>query len=456
LVVADLAAFGLMRELIRAVRDGAVLGGWLAGKVQLVLPTGYMNGWQFASAVFVGLLVLGNYGPGDRRRDPWRLFLACSLATALPLWPMLWARGLELVLIQYFLTVALVWAGVMSERVILDRIIAKVRKPERHATEAVFVGNAEACAAASANPAFASGKEYRGIGFVDVRDPPGVGALGTLKDFPLILAALGAEVVVICGFLTDRQFHDIVDDALAGGCQVLALPREMQVVGVHPTTVWRGGQPLVELTRPALKGRQLFGKRILDLLASSVALVLLSPVFVVIWVVIKLESAGPAIFGHPRLGLNGRIFPCFKFRSMHVDAESRLHSDPELHKKYVANSYKLREDQDPRLTRVGRWLRRWSFDELPQIINVVRGDMSLVGPRPIVPEELEQYGPGAAVFLSLKPGMSGAWQVNGRSAVGYPDRVSIELEYVRNWSLVSDLVILARTIPVVFGRRGAH
>jgi exopolysaccharide biosynthesis polyprenyl glycosylphosphotransferase len=456
LVVADLAAFGLMRELIRAVRDGAVLGAWLSEKVLLVLPPGYMNGWQFASALFVGLLVLGNYGPGDRRRDPWRLFLACSLATALPLWTMLWARGLEVVLIEYFLTVALVWAGVMSERLILDRIISKVRRPERDAVEAVFVGNAEACAGAAASPAFASSREYRGIGFIDVRDPPGVGALGTLRDFPLILAASGAEVVVVCGFFSDRQFHDVVDGALAGGCQVLAVPREMQVVGVHPTTVWRAGQPLVELTRPALKGRQLFLKRFLDLVGSAFWLTVLSPLIAFIYVAIKLESRGPAIFGHRRLGINGRVFNCLKFRSMHADAEARLQADAALHAEYVNNNYKLSEHRDPRLTRVGRLLRKTSLDELPQLINVFRGEMSLVGPRPIVPEELGQYGPGAAAFLSLKPGMTGAWGINGRSEVGYPNRADMELEYVRNWSLGRDLWILLMTAPAVLKRRGAH
>ena len=456
LVVSDLAAFGLMRALIRAVRDGAVLGDWLAGKVQLVLPPGYMNGWQFASALFVGLLVLGNYGPGDRRRDAWRLFLACSLATALPLWTMLWARGLEVVLIEYFLTVILVWAGVVSERLILDRIISKVRKRERDAVEAVFVGTPEACAAAAASPAFASGKEYRGIGFIDVRDPPGVGALGTLRDFPVILAASGVEVVVVCGFFSDRQFHDVVDGALAGGCQVVAVPREMRGVVVRPTTVWRGGQPLVELTRPALKGRQLFLKRLLDLVGSAFWLAALAPLIAVIYLVIKLESRGPAIFGHRRLGINGRVFNCLKFRSMHVDAEDRLQQDPALYGEYVRNNYKLSDRNDPRLTGVGRLLRKTSLDELPQLINVLRGEMSLVGPRPIVPDELGEYGPGAADFLSLKPGMTGAWGVNGRSEVGYPDRANMELEYVRTWSLGRDLWILLRTAPVVLMRRGAH
>jgi len=141
---------------------------------------------------------------------------------------------------------------------------------------------------------------------------------------------------------------------------------------------------------------------------------------------------------------------------MHTDAEALLRADAGLYAEYVGNNYKLAEDRDPRLTRVGRFLRKTSLDELPQLINVFIGEMSLVGPRPIVPEELSQYGPGAPAFLSLKPGITGAWQVNGRSDVGYPDRVDIELEYVRKWSLGRDLWILLRTFPAVLNRRGAH
>src|SRR5712692_5001522 len=134
-----LAAFWLMRELIRAVRDLQLLGAWLGARFQALLPSGYMNGWQFAAALFLGLIILGNYGPGDRRRDPGRLFLACALAAALPLWTMLWARGVGVVLLEYSLTVVLVWAGVVGERLAIDRIIARVRNAERDVAVALFV-----------------------------------------------------------------------------------------------------------------------------------------------------------------------------------------------------------------------------------------------------------------------------------------------------------------------------
>jgi exopolysaccharide production protein ExoY len=456
LIAADMLAFGVMREVMRAVRDDQVLGSAAAQRIQAAFPGGFLNGWQFVIALFLGLLVTGNYGPGDKRRDPARLFAACALATALPLWTALFTRAVEEVLLQYAATVVLVWLGLVSERLTIDRIAARVRPPERNALDTLFVGPAADCIQAASSPAFATGTDYRPIGFVDVQIPPAPGALGQVSDISLLLAASGAQVLAVCGYLNDTQFRDVVDSGLAGGCQLLAVPRAAGIAGVHPTTVWRRGQPLVELTTPSLKGWQLFLKRMLDLVGSSLGLILLSPLVVLIGAAIKLESRGPVIFGHDRLGVNGRRFKCRKFRSMHRDADQRLRSDPELYAKYVANNYKLPEDQDPRLTHVGRLLRRTSLDEVPQLINVLRGQMSLVGPRPIVPEELERYGHGAAVFLSLKPGMTGAWQVNGRSRVGYPDRAAMDLDYARTWSLARDLLILARTIPVVLGARGAH
>src|SRR2546425_6380358 len=167
LVVADLSSFYVMRELVRAVRDYALLGERVAGEAQAVLPTGILNGWQFAAALFVGLLVMGTYGPGDLRRDVRRLFLACALATALPLWMRIWTRGLEPVLVQYALTTLLVWVGLVAERLTVDRIVAWVRPPEHDRLDTPFVGPGSGCVSAMATPAFTSGLNYRPVGVVD-------------------------------------------------------------------------------------------------------------------------------------------------------------------------------------------------------------------------------------------------------------------------------------------------
>jgi len=455
LVVADLTSFYLIRELVRALRDSGVLGGAVATRIHEVLPSGILGGWQYAAALFVALFLTGNYGFADQRRDARRLFIACALATALPLWMTLWTRGLEPVLVQFAVTTLLVWAGLLAERRVIDRVVARVLpSPEQAAT--LFVGWADDCREAMASEAFGRESDSRVVGFVDVNIPPAADALGQIADFPELLHGAGAEAVVMCGYLPDPRFGEVVDAALAAGAQVLSVPRAIEIAGVQPLLVWRQSKPLIELTRPTLKGSQLLLKRMVDLMGATAALVLLSPIFAVVALAVKLESCGSTIFGHRRVGLNGHSFKCFKFRSMHPDAEKRLRSDHALYAEYVSNDFKLPEDRDPRLTRVGRFLRRTSLDELPQLINVLKGEMSLVGPRPIVQEEIDVYGHGAPVFLSLKPGMTGAWQTNGRSDVGYPLRADIELEYVRNWSLGRDLRILFKTFPAVLTRRGAH
>src|SRR5882762_2935278 len=290
LIAADIVAFGVMRALVRAVRDEGVLGSTVAGGIQAAFPGGSLNGWQFAVALFVGLLVAGNYGQGDKRRDPARLFAACALATALPLWTELFTLGVQPVLLQYAATVVLVWLGLVAERLTINRIAAKVRPPEKDAVDTLFVGPAGDCFEAVSSPAFEMGTDYRPIGFVDVKIPPAPGALGHVSDIPLLLAASGAQVVALCGYLTDTQFRDVVDAALAGGCQVLSVPRAAEIAGVHPTTVWRRGQPLVQLTAPSLKGPQLVAKRALDLMGAVVGLVVLSPIVAVLAVLVKLGS----------------------------------------------------------------------------------------------------------------------------------------------------------------------
>lgn len=197
-------------------------------------------------------------------------------------------------------------------------------------------------------------------------------------------------------------------------------------------------------------------KRCVDVVGAAVALLVTSPLILLIAVAIKLESRGPVFFAHRRLGRKGRLFSCWKFRSMHADAESRLRADATLRRYYVANHFKIPKHLDPRITRLGHFLRRSSLDELPQLWNVLRGEMSLVGPRPIVPLESTHYGDELSLLLSVRPGLTGAWAVHGRSAIGYPHRASIELDYVRSWSLVADLNILIRTPSAVFRQRGAY
>jgi len=455
LVAVDMLSFGVMRELLRAVREHALLGAAVAERIRLGFPTGSLNGWQYAVALFVGLVVVGAYGPGDQRRDPRRLFAACALATALPLWATLWTRGVEPVLLQYAATVVLVWLALVVERLTIDRVVARVYPPDQNAIDTLFVGPAGECIAAASSPAFATGTDYRPIGFVDVHIPPAPGALGHVSDMPLLLAASGAQVVALCGYVTDKQFQDVVDVALAGGCQVLAVPRAAEVAGVHPTTVWRRGQPLVQLTAPSLKGPQLIAKRALDLIGAGIGLVVLSPVIAMLAVLIKLGSPGPVFFTQERVGQGGRRFKIFKLRTMVDGAEGKR--DELLSQSVYGDPRLFKVPSDPRMTRLGRWLRQTSLDELPQLVNVLRGDMSLVGPRPPLPCEVALYEAHHYARFDVKPGMTGPWQVAGRNDVTDFERVvALETEYIRNWSLASDVAILLRTTPAVLRMDGAH
>src|SRR2546430_7226148 len=172
LIVVDMLAFGGMRELVRAVRDEALLGPSLAERLQSVPPTGMLNGWQCASALFLSLIILGNYGPGDQRRDPRRLFAACALATALPLWGTLWTRGAEPVLLQYGITVVLVWLGLVLERLTINRTGPWVRPPEKDAVGTPSLGPGPDCVVAATGPAFAAGAEDRAVLVVDLEVAP--------------------------------------------------------------------------------------------------------------------------------------------------------------------------------------------------------------------------------------------------------------------------------------------
>lgn len=216
---------------------------------------------------------------------------------------------------------------------------------------------------------------------------------------------------------------------------------------------------LPEKDRVVIPGRDpivyRFAKRALDISVSVLALLLTSPIMAAIAVAIKIESKGPVFFGHLRLGRHGEFFRCLKFRSMRPGAQEDLFSDSNLKQRYVENDYKLPLDEDPRVTRLGRLLRRSSLDELPQLFNVLAGTMSLVGPRPIVREELEWYGDAAPRFLAVKPGITGVWQIQGRSRISYPDRTHVELNAIEDRSFWRDLKVLVKSVPAVIMARGS-
>ena len=215
------------------------------------------------------------------------------------------------------------------------------------------------------------------------------------------------------------------------------------------------------LKLPAKGYRELLGKNIpykivkrtSDVALSSIALVGLLPIFAVIALAIKLESRGPVFFKHTRIGKDGKIIKIYKFRSMVENAEDLIKKfTPEQMKEYQEN-YKLSDD--PRITKVGKILRKTSLDELPQLINILKGDLSIIGPRPVVAEELKKYGTNIKKFLSVTPGLTGFWAANGRSCTSYEQRMQMELFYIDNLSFKLDVKVFFKTIGAVLNRRGA-
>jgi len=206
---------------------------------------------------------------------------------------------------------------------------------------------------------------------------------------------------------------------------------------------------------PALTSHQALGKRVFDVAVASIALVALAPFLAILAILVKLDSRGPILFVHKRVGLNGRPFHLLKFRTMREGAREEQASVAYLNSSDDARLFKIPDD--PRVTRFGRIVRRWSLDELPQLVNVVIGDMSLVGPRPFFESDLEDYEAHHFQRLTVMPGLTGLWQVSGRSEiVDFEEVVRLDRYYIEHWSFLFDLEIVARTVPAVMRRRGAY
>jgi exopolysaccharide biosynthesis polyprenyl glycosylphosphotransferase len=212
------------------------------------------------------------------------------------------------------------------------------------------------------------------------------------------------------------------------------------------------GLPLVHVSTPRITGLSAFFKRTVDVVSSGLGLILLSPLFLVVALLVK-RDGGPVFFLQNRVGLNGEMFKMVKFRSMRTDAEE---VKKRLMEQNEGNGVLFKMKDDPRITPIGKFIRKYSIDELPQLWNVFIGDMSLVGPRPPLVEEVEQYEDIAYRRLLVKPGITGLWQVSGRSDLSWEESVRLDLYYVENWSLTGDLIILLRTVRAVFAKEGAY
>jgi exopolysaccharide biosynthesis polyprenyl glycosylphosphotransferase len=235
--------------------------------------------------------------------------------------------------------------------------------------------------------------------------------------------------------------------------ELIVSPGIIEVAGPRLSIRPIAGLSLLHLERPAVGGGKVFGKAVFDLAFGSLILALTLPFMMLVGAAIRFTSRGPALFRQTRVGVDGREFTMYKFRSMVVDAEKRREDLVGLSD---GNGVLFKMRTDPRVTRVGRVIRRLSVDELPQLLNVVKGDMSLVGPRPPLPEEVAGYSDDATRRLKVRPGMTGLWQVSGRSDLSWEESLRLDLRYTDNWSLALDLQILWRTVRAIMRGSGAY
>ncbi|MCD2444224.1 sugar transferase [Agromyces sp. SYSU K20354] len=284
---------------------------------------------------------------------------------------------------------------------------------------------------------------------------PGVPVLGSYDRAIEAVDASEADTVVFTGadMISPRQLRQFGWDLETRSVNLIVAPALTDVAGprIHARPV--AGLPLIHVDYPVFEGNKYAAKRAFDLIASFAGLVLLSPLFLALTILIRSDSHGPAVFRQERVGLNGRRFKMLKFRSMVVDAEQQL---PSLLDQSEGNGVLFKLKSDPRVTKVGAILRKYSLDELPQLVNVLRGDMSLVGPRPPLASEVERYDESAQRRLLVKPGITGLWQTEGRSNLSWDDSVRLDLYYVENWSLTGDIILLYRTVRAVARPDGAY
>jgi len=282
----------------------------------------------------------------------------------------------------------------------------------------------------------------------------GLPVAGAPADVLPVVRRLGAHAVIIAlpadARQTTMQTAALCEEA---GVPYAIVPDLYTLAATGADVEVIGRLPLLTLRQHPLDGWGRRIKDVLDFVGAAVGIVLVLPLFLIIAALIAVDSRGPIFYRHRRIGKGGFPFAAFKFRTMVDSAEDDLFVDPVLRAHFV-QAFKLVDD--PRVTRVGRWLRRTSLDELPQLLNVLKGDMSLVGPRPITEEELQKYGPWERRLLRVKPGLTGLWQVLRHDEPDYTQRVSLDMYYIDHWSVGLDLKILLRTVPSIIAGRGAY
>ena len=434
----DAAAAALAAIGVRAV------AGWMSSYLSIG-PVPFNSAAEFCGALVIALLLTGSY----RRSAPHptlTLLIGCSLGVLAVCWSNFWSHpSLAAIPIAVLLAIVSTFLCFFA-RGALTAFVAWLLPEHRRLVPAIAVTTS------SLEPELDQRSGYRIAGRV-VLDRWHDDARA--QELARTIRQVRAESVIVFGSLEGRQFARFLEISLNAGCEVLCAPPGYGVVEVRPSVVGHGRYGLIQVQPPTLKASQVIAKRCVDVVGSCVAVALTAPLWAMIAVGIRLDSPGPVFFRQERVGLGGRRFRMLKFRTMRVGADAEKDALQHLNTSGDPRVFKI--PNDPRISRVGRLLRRWSLDELPQFLDVITGSMSLVGPRPVPEEDFVDYQDHHFRRLGAKPGITGLWQVNGRSSVSdFEERVRLDTEYIDRWSLWLDLKILVNTVPAVMRRTGAY
>jgi exopolysaccharide biosynthesis polyprenyl glycosylphosphotransferase len=349
---------------------------------------------------------------------------------------------------------ALIW--VSGLRWLYERATAAGLRALGRRRRVILVGSGKQIdAVAQALVTDAGGTQYEPIGYISLTPKPdnGLRNLGSLADLPALIGEHRVQEVIIADpDFPQAEAFDLVDHCHERGVAVRIAPTTMDIMTHRHELVPGQTVPLFELKPPVFEGIDFVLKRTFDFIVATALLIALSPLLLAIALSIKLTSRGPVLFRSSRPGIGGKPFDCLKFRTMHTDAEQRQEELEELNEASGA-LFKIR--RDPRLTRIGGLLRRFSLDELPQLVNVLRGDMSMVGPRPLPLRDYNRLDDWHRKRYLVLPGITGLWQVSGRAELDFDELLRLDFLYLERWSVFLDLSIVLKTLPAVIRRRGA-
>jgi exopolysaccharide biosynthesis polyprenyl glycosylphosphotransferase len=442
ILVAARAGLGFLRELTST-----------SSTATLLFPPGFMGGWGSLAAFVVGLTFAGAYGSEERWMRSSLVLRGVAFGAALALWQSIDSAGLGWTILRWTAVVSPLGLALALGRAALGAIVVRYRIAAKPTDRVILVGDPLSPAGKTATERVVTRPGMRSLGWLSER--------GDVKDYlghPSavweVLCETGTDTVILCGDVHPSMFDAVVEAAAVAGCRVLSIRPHSTMMAIQPKAIGVEKIRMLELTFPAGRAGRDAVKRLFDAIGSLLLILLLSPVLAAISIWIRLDSKGPVIFVQQRVGRAGALFPMWKFRTMSDGADAQKESLAHLNQSGDPRLFKI--PGDPRVTSAGSVLRRWSLDELPQLFNVLRGHMSLVGPRPFFESDLAAYDDHHFIRLTVKPGVTGLWQVKGRSSiVDFEEVIELDREYVESWSLGLDLKILSVTLPAVLRRTGA-